>query len=254
MSTVVNNKSVSAETMMNQTGNMPKALEDSRTPDERILDKLSESIETGHRHPYLLEHEVDNFDLSLDKDGHLLGVGVDLRASFVGDSYRPRPRTLLTISPEGKSRLEPGITFFGSALMVGHQAFRKLAKSSLNPHASILVYVAEDYPTGAFLHMRTGQPAAVAFKTANVKNVVSFFRTRFPQSLIIACLNSAESKISSRDKAVKAVLRLGGLVAYPNFSKREKNQGLISFNDLGLVHGPEAALERLHHGLQGGNQ
>lgn len=227
-----------------------------QTPLDRVLEKLSDSVETDHRHPYLIDHEVANFDLSLDKDGNLLGVGVNLRQSFAGNSYRPKPQTLLSISPDGRARLERGVKFFGSALMIGHQAFRKLAKTASNaeapaPEEAPVIYVAVDYPTGAFLHMRTGRPVAVAFKNANVKSVVSFFKKRFQGARVIACLNSEEGKYDSRNKAVQAVLRLGGLVSYPTFNKYEKHHGLISFNDLCLIHGHEIALKRLHQGIQG---
>ncbi len=229
-----------------------------QTPLDLVLEKLTNSVETGHDHPYLFDHEVANFDLTLDKDGNLLGVGVNLRESFIGDSYRPKPQTLLTISPEGKATLERGVKFFGSALMIGHQAFRKLAKTAFNieepaPEESPIIYVTVDYPTGAFLHTQTGRPVAMAFKNANVKSVASFFKRRFPQARVVACLNSEEAKHSSRNKAAKAVLRSGGLVTYPTFNKYEKYHGLISFNDLCLIHGPETALKRLHQGIQGGN-
>ncbi|MDR2945154.1 MAG: hypothetical protein LBV79_00180 [Candidatus Adiutrix sp.] len=234
--------------------NTMQNIEDStQTPLGRVLEKLNNSVETGHKHPYLIDHEVANFDLTLDKDGNLLGIGVNLRESFIGDSYRPKAQTILNISPEGRATLERGVKFFGSALMIGHREFRKLAKSPQNPSEPSVIYVAVDYPTGAFLHTKTGWPVAVAFKNANVKSVVSFFKKRFPQARVVACLGSEESKYSSRNKAAKAVLKLGGLVSYPTFNKYEKHHGLISFNDLCMVHGHEAALLRLRQGIQGEN-
>ncbi|MDL2260138.1 hypothetical protein LJB99_04620, partial [Deltaproteobacteria bacterium OttesenSCG-928-K17] len=231
-----------------------KALEDSLTPLDRIMLKLTNSIEAGNMHPYLLDHEVANYDLSLDKDGNLLGIGVNLRESFVGDSYKPKPQTMLTISPEGKTTLEPGAKFFCSALMIGHQAFRQLVKKRLRRGDGPEIYVTVDYPTGAFLHMHTGKPVAVAFKNANIKTVVAFFAKKFPYSKVIACLNSEESKYASRDKAALEALRSGGLVTYPTFNKCEKFQSLCSFNDLGMVHGPDVALARLQEGIQGGTK
>lgn len=190
MSTTTTNTTTSATvTVKKRPLNIQKAAEESQTPLDRILVKLANSIETGNRHPYLIDHEVANFDLSLDKDGNLLGIGVNLKKSFVNNSYRPQPQTMITISPEGKSRLEPGTRFFGSALMIGHQEFRGLAKSKLSQEAAV-VFVTEDYPTGAFLHMKTDRPVAVAFKNANIKNVVSFFRKQFPDAQVIACLNN----------------------------------------------------------------
>lgn len=252
MSTVVKKKTTPAPAKKNQKIKTDKALEDSLTSLDRIMLKLTNSIEVGDRHPYLLDHEVANFDLSLDKDGNLLGIGVNLRESFVGDSYKPKPQTLLTISPEGKSTLESGAKFFCSALMIGHQAFRHLAKNRLNRDEPSEIYVTVDYPTGAFLHMHTGKPVAVAFKNANIKSVVYFFTKKFPYSKVIACLNSEESKYSSRDKAVLEALRAGGLVTFPTFNKHEKFQALQSFNDLCMIHGPDAALARLREGIQGG--
>lgn len=161
---------------------------------------------------------------------------------------------MLTISPDGRTRLEQGTGYFGSALMIGHQAFRQLAKNRQTPDEAAEIYVTVDYPTGAFLHRQTGKPVAVAFKNANVKSVVSFFVKHFPKSRVIACLNSEESKYASRDKAAQAVLLSGGLVAYPTFNKHEKFQALLSFNDLCMVHGPDAAMSRLQEGIQGGDK
>lgn len=248
------NNTPSAAAKKNRPRNLQQVVEESMTPLDRVMDKLTNSIETGHRHPYLIDHEVANFDLTLDKDGNLLGIGVNLKQSFVGCSYRPKAQTMITISPEGRTSMEPGTRIFGSALMIGHQEFRNLAQTRLDPNELTLVFVTEDYPTGAFLHMKTGRPVAVAFKNANIKNVVSFFRKQFPQTKVIVCLNNDDLKRISRDKAVEAVTALGVPVTYPIFNKHEKFRALTSFNDLCMVHGHEVALERLYQGILGGKK
>jgi len=228
-------------------------LEDSQTGLDHIMTKLTNSIEAGNKHRYLYDHEVANYDLSLDKDGNLLGVGVDLRESFFGNAYRPRPQTLWTISPEGKTTVEAGTKFFGAALMIGHQAFRALAKNRLDPDKDADIYVTVDYPTGAFVHMKTGRPVAVAMKNANVKNVVDFFTRRFPLSRVIACLNSVGSTYNSQPKLIRSILQSGAWVTYPVFTKYEKFQCFRSFNDLCIAYGPDAAMKRLRDGMQGGH-
>lgn len=249
-----NDRAIQTPTMVKRKAMKIKAnLEDSQTPLDHIMAMLTNSIEVGNRHPYLTDNEVANYDLSQDKDGNLIGVAVNLRSSFSGDSYKPRPHTLLIISPEGKTRLEPGTRLFGAALMIGHQAFRGLARNRLDPGQAADIYVAVDYPTGAFLHTQTGRPVAVAIKNANVKNVVSFFTRNFPLSRVIVCLNGDDETCASRIKAVRAVKKMGGLVTYPVFNKYEKFQDFRSFNDLSLAHGPDLAMKRLQDGIRGGH-
>ena len=230
-------------------------LEDSQTILDRIMTKLTNSMEVGNKHRYLMEHEVRNYDLSLDKDGNLLGVGVNLRESFNGGSYRPRPQTLWTISPEGKVTVEAGTKFFGAALMLGHQAFRGLAKNRLNPDEAPDIYVTVDYPTGAFIHARTGKPVAVAMKNANVKNVADFFVRRFPLSRVIACMNEdCSDTFCGHHRLVRSLLETRAYVTFPVLSQHEEFLCFRSFNDLCIAYGPETAMRRLLDGIQGGRE
>lgn len=57
------NTKTSATGKKNRPRNIQQSLEESMTPLDRVMDKLTNSIETGHRHPYLIDHEVGNFDL-----------------------------------------------------------------------------------------------------------------------------------------------------------------------------------------------
>ena len=249
-----NNYTTSNPFVVKRKAGKPKAnFEDSQSALDRIMTKLTNSMEVGNKHRYLIDHEVVNFDLSQDKDGNLLGVGVNLRESFNGSSYIPKPQTLWAISPNGKVTVEDGTKFFGSALMVGHQAFRGLAKNRLDPDNAVEIFVTVDYPTGAFIHTKTGQPVAVAMKNANVKNVADFFKRRFPLSRVIACLNCDGSTYNSQPRLIKSLLKSGIYVTSPAFSKYEEIQCFRSFNDLSIAYGADSAIRRLLNGIEGGH-
>ena len=209
---------------------------------ETILAKLSNSYEANHYHPYLEDNDVGAFDLSIDDDGNLLGVGIDLKVSFTGMAYIPKPRNLLTITPYGQASLEPGARVYGAALMIGHNQFRRIAKVPKGRHE---IFVALDYATGAFLYENFNLPVAVAFRPSNVKSVVAVLRDKFPRSQIVVCLNSEEGKNRSRDKARKEARQCAAVVVYPQFSEEERHHGLISFNDKAMFSGPEHTIKGL---------
>ncbi|MDR2946194.1 MAG: hypothetical protein LBV79_05560 [Candidatus Adiutrix sp.] len=209
---------------------------------ETILAKLTNSYEASHYHPYLEDNDVGAFDLSVDDDGNLLGVGVDLKASFTGTAYIPKPRNLLTITPYGETSLEPGARVYGAALMIGHNQFRRIAKMPNGRHA---IFVALDYATGAFLYENTGWPVAVAFRPSNVKSVVEILRQKFPRSQIVVCLNNEDGKSHGRDKARREARKRGAVVVYPQFSHEERNHSLISYNDMAMFSGPDRTLRGL---------
>jgi hypothetical protein len=142
---------------------------------ETILAKLTNSYEANHYHPYLEDNDVGAFDLSIDDEGNLLGVGIDLKASFIGTAYIPRPRNLLTITPYGQVSLEPGARVYGAALMIGHNQFRRIAKA---PNGFHEIFVALDYATGAFLYENTNQPVVIVFRPSNVKSAVEMGVTK----------------------------------------------------------------------------
>ena len=214
---------------------------------EIILAKLTNSCEANHYHPYLEDNDVGAFDLSIDDDGNLLGVGIDLKASFTGTAYIPKPRNLLTITPYGRTSLEPGAQVYGAALMIGHNQFRRIAKVPKERHE---IFVALDYATGAFLYENTNLPVAVAFRPSNVKSVVVILREKFPRSQIVVCLNSEEGKNRSRDKARNEARQCGAVIVYPQFSEEEREHGLISFNDQAMFSGPEGVVKGLRRRIE----
>ena len=214
---------------------------------ETILAKLTNSYEANHYHPYLEDNDVGAFDLSIDDDGNLLGVGIDLKVSFTGTAYIPKPRNLLTITPYGQTSLEPGARVYGSALMIGHNQFRRIAKVPNGRHE---IFIAVDYATGAFIYENFNLPVAVAFRSSNVKSVVAVLRDKFPRSQLIVCLNSEEGKNRSRDKARKDARQNGAVVIYPHFSEDEHQHGLISFNDKAMFSGPECAVKALRRQIK----
>lgn len=209
---------------------------------QAILDKLTNSYEANHRHPYLEDNDVGAFDLSLDDDGNLLGVGVDLKASFNGASYIPKPRNLLTINPYGESSLEPGARVAGAALMIGHSLWRRAVKI---PMGRPELYVAVDYATGAFLYENLNRPVAVAFRPSNVKSVVEILRAKFPRSTIVVCLNNEKGKEVIRDRYVKDVRKFNAIAVYPNFTDEERYNSLVSFNDQAMFSSPEETVKAL---------
>lgn len=215
---------------------------------ENILAKLTNSYEASHRHPYLEDNDVGAFDLSLDDDGNLLGVGVDLKTSFTGTSYIPKPRNLLTIDAYGQTRLEPGARVAGAALMIGHALWRRMAKT---PMGRSEIYVALDYATGAFLYENLNRPVAVAFRSSNVKSVVQILRAKFPQAKIVVCLNTEEDKYKGRNRVIRDVHKFKAIVVCPQFTDEERHNGLISFNDRAMFSGPASAVTALLQQIEG---
>ena len=212
-----------------------------------ILGKLTNSYEANHRHPYLEDNEVGAFDLSIDDNGNLLGVAVDLKTSFVDTSYIPKPRNLLTITPYGESSLEPGARVYDSALMIGHALWRRVAKE---PSGRPTIFVAIDYATGAFLYENLTWPVAVVFRPSNVKSVVEILRGKFPKAKIVVCLNSEDDMVKSRNRAAKEARKLGAIAVYPHFTDEERHNGLLSFNDLAMFSSSEATIKSLLHQIE----
>lgn len=175
----------------------------------RILRKLTNSRETDDMHAYLVNHDVLNYDLSLDAHGSLLGVGVDLEASFTGQAYIPRPQTLLTIPREGQAVLEPGAQTQGAALMIGHDGWRQAARNPLERHR---IYIVKDYAAGAAIHQSSGLPVAVAFSGTNFRTVGKILRGKFPAADIIFFVNSGLRVATLMDQAWEAAQAVGGLV------------------------------------------
>ncbi|MDR2947444.1 MAG: hypothetical protein LBV79_11970 [Candidatus Adiutrix sp.] len=204
----------------------PIAVEERTQVLERIAAKLLNSRETGDFHGYLLHHDVPNYDLTADKDGNLLGVGVDLEAAFTGAGYRPKAQTLLTIPREGKARLEPGAETSGAALMIGHREWRKIAKIAQDACGDI--YIARDYPTGAAVHRLTGRPTAVAFLDSNLKTAGQILRRKFPRAEIILYINSGGGRRIGNllERAWSAAQAAHGLVIVDN--PRKHKTGLMT--------------------------
>lgn len=199
---------------------------------ERVLKKLTESSEADDIHPYLLDNNVRCHDLNLDGNGNLLAVGVDLKASFTGTAYKPQARTMLTITPSGKFQQEKWASTSGAAIMIGHRQFREIAKEPFGAHD---IYVAEDYATGAFLHEGIGGPVAVTLRLSNLKSVVQILKDKFPRAHIVVCLNNPEEWDERRKKMVSELQKFDVISIYPDFSKRERDHALASFNDRAMM-------------------
>ena len=199
---------------------------------KRVMRKLTDSWEADDNHPYLRDNEVEGHDLSVDRGGNLLAVGVDLCASFTPKGYIPKAQTMMTITPDGVSRLEHWEASIGAAIMIGHQRFRQIARQ---PEESHVIFIAEDYATGAFLHESFDMPVAVALRSSTVKSVVRVLRRIFPKAALIVCLNDPEGREDIRRKTALDVERYGTIVLFPEFSRRERDHGLASFNDRAML-------------------
>jgi phage/plasmid primase-like uncharacterized protein len=209
---------------------------------KRVMRKLTESWEADDNHPYLRDNAVKSHDLSVDAQGNLLAVGVDLKASFTPTGYIPKAQTMLTITPYGVSRLEKWAVSFGAAVMIGHQEFRQIAKVASDNH---VIFVAEDYATGAFLYESFDAPVTVALRPSTVKSVVRVLRAKFPKARIIVCLNSPEGREKIRQRTARDAEKYGAIVLFPEFSRRERENGLISFNDRAMFTRPGSVQEAI---------
>ncbi len=200
---------------------------------ERLLAKLALAVEADCHQPYLEDNDVGAHDLSVDGDGDLLAVLVDVKGSFQEKAYIPRPQNLLTISPSGEHSLEDEAKLYGGAVMIGHKRFRQIAKNRLDRHE---IFITVDYATGAFLYEETGSPAAVAVTSGNIGKVYAALREIFPYAFIISCFNIESRKHTMRKKIAAAISMSGGIALTPRLSFRERYNGLASFNDQAIFY------------------
>lgn len=195
-----------------------------------IVWKLNESVEADDDHPYLLDHDVPSYDLGLDRHGNLLGVGVDLEASFTGSAYIPKLQNLLTISRSGKTTLEPGAKPHGAALMIGHQEFRKIGREPQGEHEVLLTV---NYAAGAALYRDTGKPVAVVFTLGNLKPVAAILKAKFSKAKLVFYVGEQAHDATLRAKAWEVAKAVGGLIA-PYRTAAEKGFDSIAVDDAGL--------------------
>lgn len=193
------------------------------------------------KNPYLEVAGVNPFGVRRDDDGNLMIPAV---------SPDGRLKNIQTISPIGEATFEKGCRREGVMCLIdsdqdiseaGQHGFPHLKKEAdNNPGRSILI--AEDYATGASIHMATGKPVAVAFYPGNLVNVAKTMRDRFPEANLVICANNAPGRYhnNSYKLAVEAANETKAHLICPNFSPTDQEQGLISFNDLHKCYGLEA--------------
>jgi phage/plasmid primase-like uncharacterized protein len=106
------------------------------------------------------------------------------------------------------------------------------------------IILAENYASGASLHMATGKPVAVAFTPENLTPVAQTLRQEFPQAAITICASNnqyerTDGTVHNRGviEAEKAAQAVGGKVLVPEFTDNEKTQSLVDFNDLHVSRG-----------------
>lgn len=198
---------------------------------ERILTKLTRSRDADDEHPYLLDHDVPNYDLSLDRRGNLLGVGVDLEASFTDSAYIPKAQNLLTITREGAASLEMGAKLHGAALLIGHREFRLIAKAPQEPHEILL---AKDYSAGAALHRDTERPVAVFFEFSNLGSVAHIFKRKFPKARLVIFAGERFKNSEVRRQTWETAKAVGAVIA-PYKAGLETGLDAFTVADMGFI-------------------
>jgi phage/plasmid primase-like uncharacterized protein len=108
------------------------------------------------------------------------------------------------------------------------------------------IVLAENYASGASLHMATGKPVAVAFTAENLTPVAQALHQQFPQAAITICATNnqyerTDGTAQNRGviEAERAAQAVGGKVVVPEFTDAEKSRSLVDFNDLHVSRGLE---------------
>jgi phage/plasmid primase-like uncharacterized protein len=176
-------------------------------------------------HPYLKEREIEPF-----------GVHQEQGTLFVPmQNALGEVRNLQIIEGKDNARFMLGAEREG--------LFHLIAKPE-NELAQGEIILAENYASGASLHMATGKPVAVAFTPENLTPVAKTLRQEFPQAAITICASNnqyerTDGTIHNRGviEAEKAAQAVGGKVVVPEFTDNEKAQSLVDFNDLHVSRG-----------------
>ena len=115
--------------------------------------------------------------------------------------------------------------------------------------------ICEGYSTGASLSESTGYPVAVAFNAGNLLAVGRKMRGQFPDAQIIFAADDdfrtdGNPGLRYANEAAQAV---AGIVAVPCFGDA-RPEGMTDFNDMYLLHGPEAVAKCIADAIEGGGQ
>jgi phage/plasmid primase-like uncharacterized protein/antirestriction protein ArdC len=204
------------------------------------------------KNPFLEVAGVNPYGVRRDDDGNLMIPCVNKDGRLLN---------LQTISPTGEATFEKGCRREGIMCLIDsgndisepgrNHGFHQLKKDAeLEPDRSILI--AEDYATGASIHMSTGQPVAVAFYPANMISVAKTMREKFPEANLVVCANDSPGRYlnNSFHQAMEAASAANAHLIRPTFSDTEREQGLTSFNDLHKYYGAEGVARDLAPALR----
>jgi len=198
-------------------------------------------------HSFLKEREVEAF--GVHQDANTLYIPM---RNAVGEI-----RNLQIIEEKGVSRFLIGGERDGLLhLITGQDQNKAGLYSVLSPLVESLpgierkdlaqgeIILAENYASGASLHMATGKPVAVAFTSENLKPVAEVLREQFPQAAITICATNnqyerADGTVHNRGviEAERAAQAVGGKVIVPEFTDNEKSRSLENFNELHVSRG-----------------
>jgi phage/plasmid primase-like uncharacterized protein len=175
--------------------------------------------------PFLTERDVEPFGVHRIKDT----LYIPMR-NAIGEI-----RNLQIIDEQSNSRFMVGAEREG--------LFHLIAGPEKDPAQGEII-LAENYASGASLHMATGKPVAVAFTPENLTPVAKTLRQEFPQAAITICASNnqyerTDGTVHNRGviEAEKAAQAVGGKVVVPEFTDNEKTQSLVDFNDLHVSRG-----------------
>jgi len=197
---------------------------------ERAMTLFEKAIVVSNDHPYLKEKSIKAYGARDYKGTLVVPIYIDEIL-----------HSLQFISPNGSKHFLPGGRVNGGYFTIG------------KPEDSICV--CEGYATGASIFEATGHSVAIAFNAGNLESVARFLRQKYPNVQLIIC---ADDDIATEGnpgitKARKAALRVGGLLAIPDFGNN-RPQGVSDFNDLYRCAGIEVVKRCINNAKEQINQ
>lgn len=202
------------------------------------------------KNAYLEVTGVHPIGVRRDPDGNLMAAGVNAEGYL---------KTICNISPTGQVLFEKGCRRLGAMCLLDREneisepgakhGLPKLKEAEPGQEPSILI--AEDYATGASLHMATGCPVAVVMAPDNFISVAKTLRDKFPEANLVVCSPAPRPEYTkSHHFALEAAQESGAHLAKPAFLKTEQEAGLVTFNDMHKCFGLAAVAKSLAPALE----
>ena len=214
----------------------------------KAFETISVTEIASPEHPFLQDLEVEPFGVHQDANTLYIpmrNAGGEIRNLQLIEGGESR--FLIGGERDGLFHLitgpEQNTTGLYSPLMFKENALPGVGREELGQGEILL---AENYVSGASLHMATGKPVAVAFTAENLTPVAQALRQEFPQAAITVCAcnhqyERTDGTVNNRGviEAEKAAQAVGGKVIVPEFTENEKTRSLVDFNDLHVSRGLE---------------